>query len=335
MRRLLVAALAALATLVPRLAAAEPHKLLVLQSEGRADAGLRAKIDAAITRLATAADPGAATASLTFTDAATAVGCKPEATACKDEVLGMLAVDEIVITTVTPRPGGVEIAVRRVGRGAEHDATMLLASGAPPDKLDGIAPLFGGKPAPFIGPPIKPASPGRPLGPPPDPNPAPPAPAIDTAPPVSEPVIPPPTAVVPPQPPVPERAPAPLFDRISRQSQSDERNHRLQLAGMAGGGGMVVIGLVLWGAANGVQSDINNAPNRTRQDLLDLRDLESRGDTYAALGNVLVLGGAVVGGVATYFYLRDRRAASTATARLVPTVLDHGAGLVLTIGGMP
>jgi hypothetical protein len=159
--------------------------------------------------------------------------------------------------------------------------------------------------------------------------------SIDTSPPpVTEPVIPPPTAVAPPERPVPERAPAPLFDPTSQANQG-ERNRRLQLAGMAAGGGMVVIGLVLWGAASGVQNDINNAPNRTRQNLLDLRDLEAKGDTYAALGNIFTIGGAVVGGVATYFYLRDRRAASATTARLVPTLLDHGVGLTLTIGAVP
>jgi len=105
---------------------------------------------------------------------------------------------------------------------------------------------------------------------------------------------------------------------------------------MAGGGALVVLSLVLWGAANGVQHDIEKAPTTTRQDLLALKDLESRGDGYAGLGNVFAISGLAVGGIATYFYIRDRRASSsTTTARLVPTVLDHGAGLVLTIGGLP
>jgi hypothetical protein len=112
-------------------------------------------------------------------------------------------------------------------------------------------------------------------------------------------------------------------------------NRRLELAGVAGGAGLVVLGMVLWGAASGVQGDIDEAPTRTMQDLAELRDLESRGDMYAGLGNVFAVGGLVVGGIATYFYVVDRRAASRASARLTPTVLDHGAGLVLTIGGSP
>ncbi len=307
--------------LAPRLAAAEPRKVLVLQSEGRADAGLRAKIDAAITRLAIAAQLQASTGELTFTDAATAVGCRPDVPSCKDEVIGMLSVDEIVLTTVTPKPGGVEIAVQRIARGgAARDATMLLATGAPPDKLDGLAPLFGEP---------RDATRGAANG-----SASPPAtPAIAPAPPTEPaPVIPAPTAVAPAPPAVPETAPAspaPLAD------QPEPRDHRLELAGMIGGGSLLVLGVVLWGAASSTQDDINNAPTRTRQDLANLADLESRGDIYAAAGNVLVATGAVVGGIATYLYLRDRHAASASTARLVPTVLPHGAGLVLTFGGMP
>ncbi|MBC7974012.1 MAG: hypothetical protein H7138_03435 [Myxococcales bacterium] len=114
-------------------------------------------------------------------------------------------------------------------------------------------------------------------------------------------------------------------------------NHRnLQIAGMAGGGALVVLGLVMWGAASGIQSDINQAPTTNRNDLEALADLESRGDSYASVGNLLVISGLAVGGVATYFFLKDRRAArSVMTARLVPTVIDHGAGLVLTFGGSP
>lgn len=95
---------------------------------------------------------------------------------------------------------------------------------------------------------------------------------------------------------------------------------------------MVTLGLAFWGAAIGVQDDIDRAPTMTRQDFTDLEDLESKGHTYAVLGNVLTVSGLVVGGVATYLYLRDRRSASTTSARLLPAVLDRGAGLVLTIG---
>ena len=103
---------------------------------------------------------------------------------------------------------------------------------------------------------------------------------------------------------------------------------------MIGGGGAVALGFLLWNAASSTQRDIDAAPTRTQKDLADLRDLESRGDFYAAAGNVLVVTGAIVGGLATYLYIRDRRAATT-TARLTPTVMPHGAGVVLSFGGPP
>jgi hypothetical protein len=299
--------LATLAVASP--AAAEPHKLLVLQSEGRVDAATRAKIDAAIVKLASASEPQTAAGELNFSDAATAVGCKPDTAICKDEVLGMLSVDEIVITTVAAKPGGLEISVRRVSKGgATRNASMLLPSGAPPDKLDGIAPLFGGPP---------PASP-----------------AITTERPAAAnseaPVIPPPNTVQAP-------APSPVVQPAAEPAAplDDQTRHRLELAGMAGGGALFVVGIILWSAASGTQNDINNAPTATQQDLMHLKDLESRGDTYATLGNVFAVTGLVVGGISTFLYFRDRRAHASTTARLTPAVLGHGAGLALTFGGTP
>jgi hypothetical protein len=330
---------AAALVIVPRLAAAEPRKVLVLQSEGRADAGLRAKIDAAITRLAAAAQLQASAGELTFTDAATAVGCRPDAPSCKDEVIGMLAVDEIVLTTVTPKPGGVEIAVRRIARGgAERDATMRLPTGAPPDKLETIATLFSEPrdatraPAASSQPPAG-AKAGAKIDRPAAAAVPPAAPAIAPASPAEPaPGIPAPTAVAPAPPAVPETAPA---GSAPVPEQPGPPDRRLELAGMIGGGSLLALGVILWGAASSTQDDINKAPTRTSQDLANLRDLESRGDVYAAAGNALVVTGAVLGGIATYLYIRDRRAAGAQTARLVPTVIDHGAGLVLTLGGMP
>jgi hypothetical protein len=320
-----------------RPAAAESHKLMVLQSEGRVDAATRGKIDAAILRLALASEPQATPGDLNFTDAATAVGCKPDAATCKDEVLGMLGVDEIVITAVARKPGGLEVSVRRVGKGgATREASALLATGAPPDKLDALAPLFSDAASP---PSTAPASTAPASAAPAAPAPAAPAPApaITTERPGEHapeaPAIPPPTEV---------KAPAPspvttAADHGNAQAVDapDPGRRRLELIGMAGGGGMLVLGFVLWGAASGVQSDIDKAPATTSQDIQHLRDLESKGDTYAVLGNVFAITGVVVGGVSTYLFIRDRRATRATTARLSPTVLDHGAGVVLTIGGAP
>jgi hypothetical protein len=298
-------------------ARADSHKLIVLQSEGRADAATRSKIDAAVLKLAAAAEPQAAAGDLNFSDAATAVGCKPDTALCKDEVLGMLSVDEIVITTVTAKPGGLEISVRRVSKGgATRNASMLLPTGAPPDKLDGIAPLFGGAPPP------PPAS---------HPPAAHAAITPDRPPPADAPVIPPPNTVQ-------EPAPSPIVQPAAPAPAAptdDQTRRRLEITGMAAGGALLVTGIILWSAASGTQNDINNAPTATQQDLMHLKDLESKGDTYATLGNVFAITGLVVGGVSTFFYFRDRHAHASATARLTPAVLGRGAGLALTFGGTP
>lgn len=324
---------------VPRLASAQPHKLLVLQSEGRAAPAIRTKIDAAITRLAAAAEPHTSPGELTFSDAATAVGCMPEAPSCKDDVLGMLAVDEIVITTVTPRPGGLEIAVQRVTRGgAAREARMLLRTGASPDKLDGLAPLFGEKPllrpTPTpLGPPPAPSGSGT-GGPAPAPFGPPPAPTGSGAPteisqqPGEPPAAPPAAAAA-----TPLFQPAPAAE--PPEPTPDDSRRKLALGGMIGGGSAIVLGVLLWAGASSTQDEINAAPTRTQTELNRLRDLESRGDLLATAGNVLVPVGAVVGAVATYFFLRDRGAASSAMARVMPTVLPHGAGIVVRFGGAP
>jgi hypothetical protein len=110
---------------------------------------------------------------------------------------------------------------------------------------------------------------------------------------------------------------------------------KVQIAGMATGGGMFLIGLILWGSANGVESDIDKLTVRSQADLVRLRDLEDKGDSYAGWGNFFALGGLALGGVSTYFYFKGRRARSASTARLTPTLFDHGAGVALTFGASP
>lgn len=295
---------------------ADPRKLLVLQSEGRIDAATRAKIDASILKLAKSVSGAeVSTGDTTLADAAAAVGCKADAAACRDEILGMLSVDELVWATLTPKPGGTEIEVHRASKGGGMaEGKMLLASGASPDKLDGVAPLFGGKAAePTVVPPGTTPTPTEPPTTPTEPATAPTEPTTPTDPAV-----------------VPLPTPGQPADAPNRHRQ------RLELAGMIGGGALVLIGFMCWGSAGDIQSQVDDAPTQTKPQIDALRDLESRGDAYAAWGNVFFLGGAVLGGISTYFFIKDRRAHRHATsARITPTVFDHGAGLALTFGGTP
>jgi len=328
-RLLLTCALVALAG--P--AAADP-KVQVLQSEGRADAKVRAKIDASVLALAKAGGGQVIPGDITFGEAAAAVGCKPEEAACRDEVLGMLSVDEIVITTVTPKPGGFEVAVRRASRGgASRDATSFVAYDKL-DKLETIAPLFSTRstpapaPAPVPAPAPPPSTTTRVYGPLPAPSP-PSSTAITTT-------SPRPPSEIAPAPPATEPRPiaTELNELPARKDEPPRGRRRLQKAGMIGGGTMLALGFVFWGSAASVQSDIDSAPAGTKDQLRALQDLEAKGDTYAGLGNLFVVGGLVIGGISTYFFVKSGRRRPT-SARLVPTLFDRGGGLAIAIGGTP
>ena len=319
---------------------ADPHKVLVLQSEGRGDAKTRARVDAAVVKLAKTGTDQVSPGEITYSDAAAMVGCKPDEASCKDEVIGTLAVDEIVIVNVTPKPGGLEVSVRRVPKGGAPREASTFVTADKPDKLDALAPLFGGKPAtpPAVTPPPPTTTP-PPVSPPPV-SPPPvnePPRAITTSPQLgpelppttTPPTTPPPTTELTTAQPAPTQPTAPpmLSDDRSRS------RHRKQVIGMASGGGMFLLGIVLWGKASGVQSEIDAASPRNKNELLQLQDLERKGDSYARWGNVFGIGGLVLGGVSTYFFLRARHRRASTTAWLGPAVFDHGAGVLLTIGG--
>jgi len=115
--------------------------------------------------------------------------------------------------------------------------------------------------------------------------------------------------------------------------EGHEDHKRLELTGMAVGGGLVLLSFVMWAEASSTQSDIDSAPTKTLADLHHLQDLESQGDAYSGIGNLMFIGGVGLAAVSTYFWWRDRRADHGQQARLAPTVLDHGAGVVLSFGG--
>lgn len=294
--------------------AAAETKIQVLQADGRADAKVRAKIDAALLAVAKSSGVNVIPGDITFTDAAAAVGCKPTEAACKDEVLGMLSVDEIVVTTVTPKSGGFEVAVRRLGKGAAAREAINFVAFDRVDRLDTLAPLFSTK--------LAPASTSSP-----EPVTAVPFDSGQAA-----------TSGTPPSTGTPRTA-SPIETRPDPYTADlDARppNRRLQVAGMVGGGAMVLVGLVLWGTAANLQSNIDDAPDETVPQIRALQDLESRGDGYAIVGNALVASGLVVGGISTlYFIKRGRSSERARSARLVPVVVDGGGGIALTFGGTP
>lgn len=299
---------------------ASADKVLVLKAEGRADKNVRAKIEGAVLQLA--ASVGETTAGdITYSDAAAMVGCKPDEDKCKAEVLGMLSVDEIVTITATPKPGGIEVSVRRIGKGGVTKTGSAIVALEKADQLEPIAPLFGAGPASPLPPPITPVETTPPTREAKTPVPANPEPSTNP--------VPPPTMVAEPTPPI---ITAPVEER--RDQPVDDRprgNRRLTMIGMVGGGAMLLTGMIFWGAASGVEDEIDQAPKRTREDLENLRDLEAKGDGYATAGNLLFVSGLVLGGVSTYFFLKsDKR--STRSALITPTANAHGGGIAITGG---
>lgn len=248
----------------------------------------------------------------------------------------MLAVDELVYASLAPKPGGVEVTVYRVSRGATRTAKTFIATGASADDLGAVSSLFARTrtaptpraPAPTPTPPASAslaatasttgsaAATTEPAATTTEPS-----PELTSLPPATEPAAP-----------VVATAPLPAPTQPIDLGPSRTRT-RLQLAGMGAGGAMVLVGFLLWGEAGTIQEEIDVHPTTTRDQLESLAELERRGDRYAAWGNVFFLGGAIVGGVSTYFYLKDRKARSAQTARIAPAVLGDGAGFTLTFGG--
>jgi outer membrane biosynthesis protein TonB len=287
------------------LAYADPRHIMVLKTDGSADAPTRAKVDAAVLRLAKTLDGQVSPGDISFDDATAMVGCKPEAQSCKDDVLATLAVDEVVMTTATRKPGTLEVTVHRIAKGTTHDATVRVSPDGDP-QLDGLAALFGTQaPAPVDKPP--------------------------TPPPVDQPVD---------QPPPPVDQPPPVTDQpkdvvpLAQPAQPvvvDEQHNRLEYAGMIGGGASVLLAFIFWGAANSTQDQINSAPTKTKQNIMDLQALEKTGDGQAGAGNLFFVAGIVVGALGGYYFWRDHHR----HAQVAPAVFDHGAGVSLVIGGFP
>lgn len=275
-------------------------KVLIMKAEGRADEKTRTRVDATIAKLAATGTDATSPGEITYTEAAAMVGCTPEQSTCRDEVIGMLAVDEIVIVTVTPKPGGFDVQVRRAGKaGASREASTLAAPDHL-DRLDAIAPLFGAQPLPG-----SPTDPTISTG---DPEPLPEVPPTPTDPIMNVPVQPP---------------------FVDRGAENPHPNRRLHIAGMVTGGVVLTLGLLSWASAAGVADEIAEHPLNTIDDINEVKDLEQQGDDAASFGNLCFVAGLAVGGVSTYFYLRGRSRSQRAvpTTAIAPIITPDSIGL--------
>ncbi len=332
MKRIIVVAVMMLA----HVASAGPRSVLVLRSEGTADATSRTAIDAQVVRLAKNIEAKVDAGDITLTEAAALVGCNPSDLACKDEVLGTLGVDEMIATTVTATPTGLNVTVRRIAKGVPPKAAQTaIPTGKPADvKMDlDIGPLFG------IGLSTSPLAGATPATTTPPPPPIEPTTTTTTTAPTET-----TTTETPPAPPVAPTTTAPKAPTVTAapmgsvtRTHADTAPRRTwQKIGMGVGGGLVVLGIVMWAQASGVQGDIDDRPDPlTAGDFQALKDLEKKGDDLAGGGNLMFLVGAAVTGVSAYYYVKAGKRARTQSARVTPTVFPHGAGVALTFGGAP
>jgi hypothetical protein len=318
-------------------AAADGRKVIVMPSDGRADAKIRARIDSGVLKLARTLPDNVAPGEVSMVDLAAALGCAPDELACREEVLSTLGADEVISVSVVQKPQGFEVTLRRITKGAPARETMTLVTAEKAESVEGLATVFVARPP--VGPTTGPARPTGPATGPatqPTTGPAtqpPTQPAITTEP--TAPTVtgePPPAATDPAattaqpamQEPGLDKRPIAAPDPRDGGTRGSSRYYKI---GMGVGGGLLLIGLLSWGSAADLGDQIQAAPVNNRADVDALKDLERRADDAARLGNVLVIGGLIVGGVSTYYYLKHKKTRSQ-SARLMPTVMPGGAGLV-------
>ncbi len=105
------------------------------------------------------------------------------------------------------------------------------------------------------------------------------------------------------------------------------RDHQLGFALVASSALVFIIGLALWSSESSTQTQIDNAPTSSPDDVKRLLALEDRASSYAWEGNTLVVVGLVAAGIGTYYFAR-----SSVHARIAPTG-PVGTGAAVTIGG--
>lgn len=261
-------------------AMAGPKRVLVLPLDGNADPATRARLNAAVQKLAKQEAAAVTVGDATFDETAAAVGCIPTAAKCAISVRTTLGVDELIYGTVSSDPSGqATVVIRRssVTNNPPRESTVTLPAAEPTDRTEAqLAPLFGVT--------------------------------------VTAPVIEPVPAPLPPPPPPPPR---------------DHTRRNVGIAAATGGGAVLVIGLALWASASSKQDEIDRAPTLTVDQLRALQDLEDEAQTRAIVGDVLVVGGLVLGGVGAWMlYKHHRERPVVVTPAVTPTsaaVLIEGA----------
>ncbi|MEZ4360078.1 MAG: hypothetical protein R3B48_07855 [Kofleriaceae bacterium] len=254
------------------------------------------EVQAAVSSLLGAAGHASAPGDTTFEDAAVMIGCDASSDECAAEVRATLNVDELVFGA-SSKSG--EIVVQRVSAEGRKQARARAEPGQ--DLEAALAPALRelyGEPTPDQGGDEAPSS-------------------LESAPPLGE--------------GTPGDA-APTPSLLERADDEPRPDRRWAILSWSGAGGAALIGLVLWIKAGSLQDDIDRAPDGTPADFDALRALEERAERASSWGNAMMVVGAGLAGLGTYFWIKDRRAHRRVVA-VQPVVLSGGAGVVVTFGG--
>jgi hypothetical protein len=278
-------------------ASADPRKVYVMPVDGQVDAATRERLNAVVQKLASSIGGTVTTASTTYAETASMVGCDPSASGCSDTVLATLQADEIVWGTATVAPDGtVTLVTHRATKGAPpNDHTVKLAANASAaGSTTSGEPASGGSAATSGNAATggSAASAG--------------AQGSTTS--------------------------TPSAPAAASGSTSVDWSHDKKLGvGLAiAGGAALVIGFALWASESSVQGQINASADNTLAQIQALQSLESTANGYAWGGNVMVIAGLAAGGVGAYYLWKDHKAHVTAVA---VTPLDRGTGAALVVGG--
>lgn len=121
--------------------------------------------------------------------------------------------------------------------------------------------------------------------------------------------------------PVEAAKPAPAGPRV------DHGRRNIGIACVAGGGLGIAIGIALWASESSKQDEIDRAPTKTVTDLRHLQDLEDKAQTYAILGDVMIVAGLALGGVGGWILYKNHKTQESVV--LTPVVTPTGPAVML------
>jgi hypothetical protein len=306
----------ALATATPA-AADDDATILIVPLSGNltgARKGLPAALTDSLELAAADAKLDAVSAQVSRGELSAVAGCADESPECFLQVADTLGASLVVVGELRVGDGGkVTAHLSMIGTDTPRtDATFALV-GADDSALTAD---FVIKAAAFLS--------GKPI-PKPEPDPKP-----DPAPDLKPDTKPDPTSD-----PQPDPIVTPPPNRDDGFDIGRARGYSWAIAG--GGIAVTATGLVFLGIADGKQSDVDDHPTDTVQDLEDLAELEDSGKRFNTLGNGMLIAGGIATTVGIVLIVKQSMTVpeDRGGVAITPVPLEGGAGVVVSFEGMP